>query len=101
MTPAGLAVIEAARKDGSWNALEAVDSFLVPDDLAESLKRNPAAKRHFEAFPRSSRKIALYWIQSAKRPETRAKRIEETVRLAADNIRVKQREPPPRSSHRE
>lgn len=87
MTEAGLVVIDVAKKDGSWTALEAVDSLVVPPDLAKALKAYPAAKRHLEAFPQSSRKVILYWIQSAKRPETRAKRIEETVRLAADNIR--------------
>ncbi len=87
MTEAGLAAIEAAERDGSWNALDETDSLVVPPDLAKALRANPAAKRHFEAFPPSSRKVILYWIQSAKRPETRGKRIEETVRLAADNIR--------------
>jgi len=88
MTEAGLAVIEAAKRDGSWDSLEPVDSLAVPDDLAKALKANPAAKRNFEAFPPSSRKLVLFWIQSAKRPQTRAKRIAEAVRRAAENVRA-------------
>lgn len=82
--------IDVAKRSGSWNALDETDSLVVPPDLAKALKARPAAKRHFEAFPASSRKLILYWIRSAKRPETRAKRVAETVRLAADNMRVGQ-----------
>lgn len=90
MTPAGLAKIEAAKADGSWTALDAVDALAVPDDLQDALAANPDARRHFEAFSPSARKIILYWIASARKSETRAKRIEETVRLAAQNIRAAQ-----------
>ncbi|MGZ4133281.1 MAG: YdeI/OmpD-associated family protein [Actinomycetota bacterium] len=88
MAPAGLAAIEAATADGSWDALTAVDALEVPPDLADALAANPAAARHFEAFPPSSKKMILFWIASAKRPETRAKRVEETVRLAERNVRA-------------
>jgi uncharacterized protein YdeI (YjbR/CyaY-like superfamily) len=87
MTPAGLAVIEAARADGSWGTLDAVDALVVPEDLAVALAASPKAARHFDAFPPSSKKTILFWIQDAKRAETRAKRIAETVRLAARNER--------------
>jgi uncharacterized protein YdeI (YjbR/CyaY-like superfamily) len=88
MTPAGLAKIEAARQDGSWTAYDAIEQLAVPADLAEALAANPEAEAHFEAFPPSSKKNILWWIESAKRPETRAKRIEETVRLAAQNLKA-------------
>ena len=87
MTPAGLARIEAAKRDGSWEALDAVERLEVPADLAAALDADPDARRHFDAFPPSARKLALTWIAAAKRPETRAARIAETVRLAARNER--------------
>ena len=87
MTPAGLAAIDAAKRDGSWEALDAVERLEVPDDLAAALDADPAARRHFDAFPPGARKLALTWIAAAKRPETRAARIAETARLAARNER--------------
>jgi uncharacterized protein YdeI (YjbR/CyaY-like superfamily) len=90
MTPAGLAKIERAKADGSWSALDAVEALAVPPDLAAALAANPAAEQNFMAFPRSAKRGILEWIQNAKRPETRANRIEETVRLAAENKRANQ-----------
>jgi uncharacterized protein YdeI (YjbR/CyaY-like superfamily) len=88
MTAAGLVKIEAAKKDGSWNRWDAVDELVMPADLLEQFSANAEAKRNFEAFSTSSKKIILFWIASAKREETRRKRIEETVRLAAQNIKA-------------
>jgi len=88
MTSAGLVKIEAARKDGSWNTLDEIDRLVMPADLLEQLSANEDAKRNFESFSTSSKKIILFWIASAKRDETRQKRIEETVRLAAQNIKA-------------
>jgi uncharacterized protein YdeI (YjbR/CyaY-like superfamily) len=90
MTAAGLAKIEAAKADGSWNVLDAIENLEVPEDLAAALASYDAAGEHFEAFPRSVKRSILEWIASAKRPVTRAKRIEETARLAQDNIRANQ-----------
>ncbi len=86
MAQPGLEKIRAAKKDGSWTRLDAIDRLEMPADLIEALEGNALAREHFGAFSTSSKKIALFWIVSAKRPETRRKRIEETVRLAADNI---------------
>ena len=83
MMPAGLAVVEAAKQDGSWTALDAAEALEVPADLAGALKKNATARKHFESFPPDARKIILTWVTSAKRPETRANRVAETVRLAA------------------
>lgn len=88
MTPAGLEKIGAAQKDGSWDIYDSVEDLTVPDDLAAALAENPVADMHFRAFPPSSLKNILWWITSAKRPETRAKRVAETVALAAQNIRA-------------
>lgn len=97
MTPAGAAAVEAAKADGSWTALDAVEDLIEPDELAEALDAVPAARRHWDGFSPSSRKAILWWIASAKRPATREKRIAETVRLAADGVKANQwtpKEPP-------
>lgn len=88
MTAAGLAAIETAKKDGSWNKLNAINRLVMPADLLAQLSENEEARQNFEAFSDSSKKIILFWITSAKRTETRQKRIEETVRLAAQNIKA-------------
>jgi uncharacterized protein YdeI (YjbR/CyaY-like superfamily) len=82
MTPAGMAAVETAKADGSWNLLTDADDRVVPDDLAAALAAADAIGK-FEALPASQQSMALYWIATAKRPETRAKRIAETVSEAA------------------
>lgn len=88
MTPAGIEKIEAAKSNGMWSASDAVEALTVPDDLSALLAANPIAAANFAAFSPSARKIILWWVTGAKRPETRAKRVEETVRLAALNKRA-------------
>jgi len=90
MMPAGLAKVEAAKQDGSWNALDSVEALEIPPDLKKALAANKTAQQYFNAFPRSVKRGILEWIASAKQPETRAKRVEETARLAAENIRANQ-----------
>lgn len=88
MTEAGLAKIEAAKRDGSWTRIAGAQTGAAPADLAAALARYPSAAGHFAAFPPSSKRIILEWIAQAKRPETRAKRIEETAEKASRNIRA-------------
>jgi len=90
MAPAGLAKVEAAKQDGSWQALDAVEALDIPPDLAAALGSYPSARTHFDAFPRSVKRSILEWIASAKTPTTRAKRVEKTARLAQENIRTNQ-----------
>jgi len=90
MAPAGLTKVAAAQQDGSWNALDAIESLELPPDLAQALAANTAAQQYWEAFPRSVKRGILEWIANAKRPATRAKRIEETAKLAAENKRANQ-----------
>lgn len=74
MTPAGLAAIELAKETGTWTAADASDEQIVPDDFANALAAHPAAEQYWCHFSASVRKGILYWIASAKRPETRARR---------------------------
>jgi uncharacterized protein YdeI (YjbR/CyaY-like superfamily) len=90
MTEAGLAKIEAAKRDGSWTLLDAVENLEIPADLEVALAAVPLATENFAAFPRSARRGILEWIMQAKRPETRASRIAETARLAGLNKRANQ-----------
>lgn len=83
MTPAGLAVVEAARGDGSWNLLDDVEALIEPDDLGAALDASPAARAAWDRFSPSTRKQLLWWVTSAKRPETRRRRIDEVVHEAA------------------
>ncbi len=79
MTERGRAAIDAARADGSWSQLDDVDALVVPDDLRAALDAVPEAGSAFEALSSSAQKQYLWWIQSARRPATRSRRIEETV----------------------
>ena len=90
MGPAGQAKVDAAKEDGSWRALDDVERLVIPPDLTEALQRHDNADRHFGLFPRSVKRGILEWISKAKRPETRAKRVEETARLASGNVRANQ-----------
>ncbi len=90
MTEAGFGMIEIAKQTGAWTALDELENGVIPEDLQMALNANPTAKVYFEAFPRSVKRGILEWIQNAKRPETRQKRIEETVTLAMQNIRANQ-----------
>lgn len=90
MMPAGLAKVEAAQRDGSWYALDGIEALEIPADLNKALAAHTRAKRYFQAFPRSVKRGILQWIASAKKAETRARRITETVASAAKNIRANQ-----------
>ena len=88
LAPAGIAAIEVAKANGSWSALDAVERLEEPPELAAALDADAAARESWNGFSPSSRKAILWWVVSAKRPETRAKRIEQTVRMAAKGLRA-------------
>ncbi|MCY7392825.1 MAG: YdeI/OmpD-associated family protein [Leptolyngbyaceae cyanobacterium CAN_BIN12] len=85
MTDAGLAKITAAQQNNSWTILDAIEALTMPADLIAALAINPIAQQNFEKFNNSSKKTILFWIESAKRPETRLNRIEQTAIAAAHN----------------
>jgi len=90
MAPAGVAKVEAAKADGTWTLLDEVETLTIPADLAAALAAQPPAAENFEGFPRSVKRGILEWIVQAKRPETRAARVAETARLAAEGKRANQ-----------
>jgi uncharacterized protein YdeI (YjbR/CyaY-like superfamily) len=71
-------------------ALDQIEALEIPSDLEQMLATYPPAQQNFTAFPRSVKRGILEWIASAKKPETRLKRVEETARLAAENKRANQ-----------
>lgn len=80
MRPAGMAAVEAAKADGRWDAAYPPPSTIeVPEDLREALKQNSKAEDFFQTLDAQNRYAILYRIQDAKRPETRARRIEKFV----------------------
>jgi len=90
MALAGQAAVEEAKASGAWLAIEHAEAGVEPDDLAAALDAEPDARRYWDAFPPSTKRGILEWIGTAKRPETRAKRVAETARLAAQDIRANQ-----------
>ncbi|WP_420386392.1 YdeI/OmpD-associated family protein [Roseivirga sp.] len=93
MHESGLRLVQLAKDNGTWDALNEVENLVVPDDLQKALDRFKEANLHWTHFPRSVKRSILEWILNAKKAETRAKRIEETAQLASENIRANQYRP--------
>ncbi len=88
MTARGFRAIEVAKENGSWSALDAVERGEVPGDLAAALDAVPAARDFFEALPPSARRQHVWFVVSARRPETRDRRITAVVAAAAEGRRA-------------
>lgn len=84
MTPAGEALIEIAKSNGMWEFLDDVDRLDVPDDMAAAIK---AGRDVWDDYPKSVKRGTLEWIKTAKRAETRAKRIAEVAEAVSDGLR--------------
>jgi uncharacterized protein YdeI (YjbR/CyaY-like superfamily) len=85
MRPAGLREVELAQGDGRWDAAyEPSSTITVPDDFQEALAGNPAAGAFFATLNRANRYAILYRVHSARKPETRMRRIETLVAMLAD-----------------
>lgn len=85
MTEAGLEAIETAKHNGSWASLDSVEALEEPPDFRKALNANKRARRNFDGMSPSRKKQLLYRINSAKRPDTRLRRIADAVVLAAEN----------------
>jgi uncharacterized protein YdeI (YjbR/CyaY-like superfamily) len=93
MTEAGERVIATAVANGAWSLLDDVENAIEPDDLRAALDARPDARRHWDAFPPSARKVMLGWLVQARTPGTRTKRVTAVVDGAAAGTRAY---PPPR-----
>ncbi len=86
---AGLKSIEVAKENGSWSFLDAVEALVVPEDLRAELANHQGSMDYFDRLSKSDKKILLYWIVSAKRAETRRKRILEIAENASQQLKPK------------
>jgi len=85
MKPAGLREVERAREDGRWAAAyQSPRGATVPDDLQAALDANDAAREFFGTLSGANRYAILYRIHDAKKPETRARRIEKFIGMLSD-----------------
>jgi uncharacterized protein YdeI (YjbR/CyaY-like superfamily) len=87
MTPAGLALVDEAKRRGTWDQATTRRLDVTPTDLEAALAAAPAAAARWEQWSASPRRMYVYWVLAAKRPETRARRIAEVVRRAAAGLR--------------
>jgi uncharacterized protein YdeI (YjbR/CyaY-like superfamily) len=84
MHPAGAAEVERAKNDGRWDAAYAGPASIeMPADLAAALTAEPKAQAMFAILTSQNRYAVLYRIDSAKRPDTRARRIQQFVAMLA------------------
>ena len=87
MHESGLKIIEIGKLNGSWTALDAVENGIIPEDLQAAFDYNPKAFENYKSFSPSYRKSYLYWLNQAKREETRQKRISVIIELCTNNFK--------------
>ncbi|MDY7395284.1 YdeI/OmpD-associated family protein [Aureibaculum sp. 2210JD6-5] len=85
MHSSGLEKIKIAKKNGSWTALDDVENLIIPDDLQIEFDKNPKAFENYSNFAPSYRKSYLYWLNQAKREQTRVSRIEQIISFCEEN----------------
>jgi uncharacterized protein YdeI (YjbR/CyaY-like superfamily) len=90
MAGPGLTAITRSMADGTWNKLDKVDSMEKPAELIEAFGHYAGSEAMFDAFPKSAKRGILEWISNARTPATLEKRVQETARLAAQNVRANQ-----------
>ncbi len=90
MKEAGFKSIEIAKENGSWTILDEVEALVIPEDLKSGFKKYKGSIEYFNSLSKSVKKQLLYWIVSAKRMETRQKRILEIVENAGQKMKPKQ-----------
>ena len=90
MEEEGYKSIEIAKKNGSWTNLDEVEALVIPEDLKGEFANYKGSMEYFDNLSKSVKKILLYWVVSAKRTETRQKRILEIVENASENLKPKQ-----------
>jgi uncharacterized protein YdeI (YjbR/CyaY-like superfamily) len=89
MQESGLSKIEIAKQNGSWESLDDVENLIVPNDLQLAFEQNKTAFDNYTNLSPSYRKNYLYWLNQAKRQETRNIRIEAIIALCEQNIKAR------------
>ena len=89
MTDAGLRAVEVAKKNGAWSLLEPIDALIVPADLASALRGSERAREAYEALSKSAKRALLYSLYTAKREDTRAKRVAKAIADLEDDESVR------------
>lgn len=89
MHESGLKKIEIAKQNGSWESLDDVENLTIPPDLQKAFEINVIAFTNYQNFSFTYRKSYLYWLNQAKREETRNSRIAEIVSLCKQNIKTR------------
>lgn len=90
MQAEGYKSIEIAKENGSWTVLDEVEALVIPPDLKEAFAKYKGATEYYDSLSKSVKKGLLYWVVSAKRNETRLKRIAEVALNASKNQKPKQ-----------
>ena len=87
MRPSGQALVDEAKRRGTWEQAAADRLETTPPDLEKALAADPAAQERWLAWTAGQRRQYVYWLLDAKRPETRARRVAEIVRRAAAGLK--------------
>jgi uncharacterized protein YdeI (YjbR/CyaY-like superfamily) len=89
MRPAGLAAVESAKQDGRWDAAyDSPSTASVPADFQAALDRNSTAQAFYATLNSTNRYAILHRIQTARKPETRAKRIQQFIQMLENQERL-------------
>lgn len=96
MQPAGLEVIERAKANGSWTTLDSVHDGTLPADVDAALAAAPAKRAQFDALSVSAKRMLLENIVTAKRPETRVRRLEKFIDILDEKRKTKKPRTAPR-----
>ena len=91
MTTRGQAAVRAAKASGTWDANEHAEQLIVPPDLERAIKANPGASRNWASYTDSRRKGVLYRLAGAKRPETRAKYLQQIIENMSRHLSAAER----------
>ena len=88
MTPAGLEKFESSRESKKGWRDELAGNFQMPPDIEKAFGETPNSRENFDRFPPGYRRLCIGWIITAKKPETREKRIRELVELSSQKKRI-------------
>lgn len=89
MFPAGIKSIKIAKENGNWSLLDEVEELIIPKDLLNEFKQEKTAFDFYENQSNSTKKSILYWVVTAKRKDTRLKRIQEIIKRAKEGKKPK------------